>query len=90
MDKRRNIPPCLVCGRVIYYLWTERHRIGGNATNLDNACDAVVRGCYGSMHDTDEFRAAICDECVANALKAGRLSLVSTLFGNTTNEEEVK
>lgn len=88
MDKRPNTLPCLVCGREINYLWTAE-QCGGDATNLSDACSAIVQGYYGSVHDTDEFSASICDECVTNARKAGRLTLVSTLFGNTTNGEEV-
>lgn len=50
---------CICCKQKVEYLMPE-----SGATNLNDACDIVITGYYGSKYDTVELSGFICDYCI--------------------------
>jgi hypothetical protein len=65
---RSELPPCLLCGGKVEYLWDE-------SANLLDAAYVTISPGYGSKHDLAEFTAILCDECITAAAKKAAVHL---------------
>ncbi len=50
---------CICCKQKVEYLMPE-----SGATNLNDACDIVITGYYGSRYDSVVLSGFICDDCI--------------------------
>lgn len=66
------LTPCLICEKAVVYLWEEH-------TNLNNAVDVKIYGSYGSMFDTNEYQAIICDDCMDKLIQSKRVTFIGSM-----------
>lgn len=67
----RFLTPCLVCEKAVVYLWPEH-------TNLNGAVDVKIYGSYGSVFDTNEYIAVICDDCLDKLVQSKRVTFIGS------------
>ena len=68
---RKPLLPCIVCHKKMEYLWPDEE-----TSNIDDGCDVIIIGSYGSKFDMDEYHAIICDKCLEAAYTNSRARFV--------------
>jgi hypothetical protein len=65
---------CIICKERILYVWDKEE-----TTNLEDGCDVIIRGDYGSVFDMEIHSAAICDKCIKKLIGEELIKYEETL-----------
>jgi hypothetical protein len=72
---------CIICLKVIEELnlhLPEDNDIPLHQRNWDDASVDVIYPGYGSKHDLDKLRIAICDDCISKGINNGSIEKIGT------------
>lgn len=79
MDTRPQLTNCICCDEPQNYLWQEGTQ-GlpdiNEALNLNDASKVTIEAGYGSVFDSTDFEAVICDNCVTRLVSRNQIKLI--------------